>query len=471
MKFRSLLFFSSFFCFPISFLAFINILYSSYFDYFLNINSYTFVLFLSFLIGALFYIIGKNSDKDLKFFDKIFLIIFIYLTSSFFIALPFYLSNYQISLINSLFESASGLTGTGFTTFNNLKYMDPTLILWRSSSQWIGGLYFIIFLVLFLSSKQYNYKLLNFVFSGDFNTSSYRNIKNTVFRIFFIYSFLTLVIFFLLSFTDIRLFNSLNLSMTFISSGGFLPDENLTKIVFNNIQKLVIIFSMTIPLMNIFIFANILNTKHILEKHYEDFSILLLILALIFLALLFVNEDILDIILGVVSSLGNSGLTLMSSTKSQSLFFLILTIIGGSILSTSSGVKLLRVYILTKSASIEILKLVKPNNIFNQNILFSKHKISNESIRLSFLIFISFFISILILSSLLILDTINFENSFKLSILTLTNTVNSELFGDINGNFYNMLISTKLSLIIFMIIGKIELISIFLLLKNIFFKS
>ena len=59
---------------------------------------------------------------------------------------------------------------------------------------------------------------------------------------------------------------------------------------------------MTIPLMNIFIFANILNTKHILEKHYEDFSILLLILALIFLALLFVNEDILDIILGVVSS-------------------------------------------------------------------------------------------------------------------------------------------------------------------------
>ena len=93
----------------------------------------------------------------------------------------------------------------------------------------------------FLSSKQYNYKLLNFVFSGDFNTSSYRNIKNTVLE-FFIYSFLTLVIFFLLSFTDIRLFNSLNLSMTFISSGGFLPDENLTKIVFNNIQKLVIIF-------------------------------------------------------------------------------------------------------------------------------------------------------------------------------------------------------------------------------------
>ena len=44
-------------------------------------------------------------------------------------------------------------------------------------------------------------------------------------------------------------------------------------------------------------------------------------------------------------------------------------------------------------------------------------------------------------------------------------------FGDINGNFYNMLISTKLSLIIFMIIGKIELISAFLLIKKIFFKD
>ena len=90
---------------------------------------------------------------------------------------------------------------------------------------------------------------------------------------------------------------------------------------------------------------------------------------------------------------------------------------------------------------------------------------------MSFLIFISFFISLLILSGILLLDDINFEKSFKLSILTLTNTVNSELYGTNNVNFNNLLTSSKISLIIFMIIGKIELISIFLIFKKFFFKN
>ena len=81
------------------------------------------------------------------------------------------------------------------------------------------------------------------------------------------------------------------------------------------------------------------------------------------------------------------------------------------------------------------------------------------------------FLSLFILSSFLILDNIGFEKSFKLSILTLTNTVNSELFNMENLNFANLLTTSKISLIIFMIIGKIELISIFLILKKILFKD
>ena len=81
--------------------------------------------------------------------------------------------------------------------------------------------------------------------------------------------------------------------------------------------------------------------------------------------------------------------------------------------------------------------------------------------KISFLIFISFFLSLFILSSLLTIDEIGFERSFKLSILTLTNTVNSQMYGLENLNFGNLLTSSKISLIIFMIIGKIELVSIF----------
>ena len=75
------------------------------------------------------------------------------------------------------------------------------------------------------------------------------------------------------------------------------------------------------------------------------------------------------------------------------------------------------------------------------------------------------------MSSFLVLDDIDFESSFKLAILTLTNTVNSEMYSLQNFNFDNLLTSSKISLIIFMIIGKIELISVFLIFKKLVFKD
>ena len=68
-------------------------------------------------------------------------------------------------------------------------------------------------------------------------------------------------------------------------------------------------------------------------------------------------------------------------------------------------------------------------------------------------------------------DNVNFESSFKLSILTITNTTTSDMFGMQDIEFANLLTSSKLSLIIFMIIGKIELISVFLIIKKVFLKD
>ena len=145
MNFKSISFYLSLFCFPISLLAFINILYASYFDFFLSIDTYftTLIISLSTGIGLFYY--GKNSKKNINFCEQLILILLTYMLTSILIAIPFYLSNYQVTLLNSIFESISGLTGTGFSIFKNIKYLDPTLILWRSSSQWIGGFFFYFF--------------------------------------------------------------------------------------------------------------------------------------------------------------------------------------------------------------------------------------------------------------------------------------------------------------------------------------
>ena len=183
------------------------------------------------------------------------------------------------------------------------------------------------------------------------------------------------------------------------------------------------------------------------------------------------NFSGLNIIIGVLSSLSNSGLSLMNSNNNLSLYFILINVVGGSLISNTSGIKFTRIYILLKTAYFEIIKLISPNNIINKNIFSSEKRITDENIKISFLIFISFFLSLFILSSFLILDDIGFERSFKLSILALTNTVNSEMYDLQNLNFANLLTSSKISLIIFMIIGKIELISIFLIFKKILFKD
>jgi len=470
MNLKGISYYLGLFCFPISILAFINILYSSYFDYFLSINSYVTTLIVSFTIGSSLLFFGKKSEKRINFIEQLLLIILVYLIISFFIALPFYLSNYQVTFLNSLFEAISGTTGTGFSIFKNIKYLDPTLILWRSSSQWIGGLYFLFFLVLIFSNKQFNYKMNELTYSGDGRINSESNIKDLLLRIFILYSILSFIIFLLLNISEIRMFNSLNLSMSLVSTGGFIPTNSLDKIISSNPQKLIFIFSLLISMLNFFLILNIFEKKVIIREHKEDFY--LVILSFIFILLVYLNNySGLNIIISVLSSLSNSGLSLINSDNNLSLYFILIAAVGGSLISNTSGIKFTRIYILLKTASSEIIKLVSPNSIINKNIFNSEKKITDENVKISFLIFISFFISLFILSGILIVDNIDFEESFKLSILTITNTTNSAMFGIGKMDFASLLTTSKLSLIIFMIIGKIELISVFLIIKKIFFKD
>ena len=470
MNFKGISFYLSLFCFPISFLAFINILYASYFDFFLSIETYFTTMLVSLTVSSGFYYYGKNSKKNINFFEQLILVIAIYFFTSLLISIPFYFSNYQVTFLNAVFESISGLTGTGFSIFKNIKYLDPTLILWRSSSQWIGGLFFLIFLIIIFSNKSFNFKMTNLSFTGEHNVNSERNMKNNLLRVLIIYSSLSIIILTLLNFSGLRLFNSLNMSMTLVSGGGFLPTDSIKKIIFTNLQKIIFIISLIISMLNFYLFFNLFNKDTLIKEHKED--LYLIILSAIFCILIYFNNyQGLDIIISVVSSLANSGLTLVESDNNLSLYFLLITIIGGSLISNTSGIKLTRLYILLKITSSEIIKLISPNSIINKTIFNSDRKISEDDIKISFLIFISFFLSLFILSSLLVVDNIGFEKSFKLSILTLTNTVNSEMFNMQNINFSNLLTSSKISLILFMIIGKIELISIFLIFKKVLFKD
>jgi len=422
---------------------------------------------MSFIIGLGLYFFSKKSEKNIKFYEKLILIFLVYFLISLLISIPYYFGNYQLSFIDSFFESISGLTTTGFTIFYNVKFLDPTLLIWRSSSHWIGGLFFLIFLILIFSNFKNEYKMTYLVYNPDKAFSLFKDIKKIIIKVFFIYVFLTAIVFILFTFSGIRLFNSFNLAMTVSSTGAFLPTNELSEIIKYSSQKIILTIALTFSALNIYFFYSLFVNKDLFKKHYEDILILLAIIFFSMVLFFSIQEaSFLNIFSAVVSSLSNSGLTSFKPPDNFYLFFIFLTIIGGSVMSNSSGIKFIRLYILFKSTVLEIFKLVSPNVIIDQRILKTEHKINNENLNSSFFIFICFFISIFILSSILTVGGLNFESSFKLSILTITNTVNSSLFGINNIEFFNLLTSSKVFIIIFMVIGKIELLSLFLIIKK-----
>ena len=117
MNFRGISYYLSLSCYPVTFLSFFNILYSSYFDHYLNLDAYILTLFVSFLLGTGLYFFSKNSERNIQFYEKLILIFTVYFFISLLISIPYYFGNYHLSFIDSFFEAISGLTTTGFTVF------------------------------------------------------------------------------------------------------------------------------------------------------------------------------------------------------------------------------------------------------------------------------------------------------------------------------------------------------------------
>ena len=459
----------SFFLGLVSVLSFFNIIYSYYLNLYLNLDTYYLCLIASAFVSIVFYKI-KLPEKKISIFDKILTVFLGYLIIPFILSIPFYFSIYNLTFLNSYFEAISGFTSTGFSIFENIKHIDQSLILWRSSTQWLGGLYFLFSIILLIDIYDENFKktLTNFI---SFDSSE---IFKQAIKIFLLYSVLTLIIFLILNIFSIRAFNSLNLAFTLISSGGFLPVNDLSVILKQNSQIIVLSLLMLTSFFSIFFSYNLIFFKNKnLNFFYEDLHLIIYLVFIISIFFLFFsfNNDFSANLLSISSSISNIGFSLETNQENLTFIFLILVIIGGSFFSTSSGLRFIKIYSLFKYSINQILSFSRPKNIFINKLIFTKINFDFNEINKYFLNVLIFILSLFILTSLLSLNGISFESSFKLSILTLMNTVNSSIYGLNDFDFNNLHFLTKYSLILFMIIGRIELLTILLLIKKFLFKS
>ena len=459
----------SFFFVIISILSIFNIIYSYYFNLYLNLETYYISFIISLIISIIFYNI-KVDSKKLTIFEKILTVFTGYILIPLILSIPFYLSIYNLTFLNSLFESVSGFTSTGFTVFDNIKNIDQSLILWRSSTQWIGGLYFLFSIIFMVDIYDESFKktLTNYI---SFDNSE---VLKQAIKIFLLYSSITLIIFIILNFFSIRSFDSLNLSFSLISSGGFLPVNNLSSIIRNDTQIVVLSLLMLSSFFSIFFSYNLVFLK---EKNinffYEDLNLMIYFVIVVTFVFLFFsfNNNFFNNFLSISSSMSNIGFTLDTKQTNLNFLFLILVIIGGSFFSTSSGLRFIKMYSLFKYSINQILSFSKPKNIFMNKLMFAKTNFNFDEINKYFLTILIFILSLFILTSLLSLSGISFEKSFILSILTLMNTVNSSSYGLSDFDFNNLYFFSKSCLIFFMIVGRIELLTILLLMKKFLFKN
>ena len=453
-----------------SIFSFFNIIYSYYFNIFLNIEVYNYTFFVCLFLGVFLIFFNKKNYKKITLFEKIITVLFGYFFFPIIISIPYNFSIYNLSYINSYFEAVSGFTSTGFTVFDNIKQLDQSLILWRSTSQWIGGLYFLFSIMILIDIFEENLKktLTNYL---SFNSSE---IFKQSFKIIIIYTFLTISTFVILKFIDLRTFDAFNFAMTIISSGGFLSSNNFNTLFQNDISKIILSILMISSYFSLFFTYNLFFFKKKNLNYFgEDFNLFLYLLIIISIIFVFFNyeNNFLDILVSISSSVSNIGLSFNHSPTNLSFVFLILVIIGGSFFSTSSGLRLIKVLSLIKFSLNNLLSHTKPNQIYLNKVSLIDSNTNNSDINKYFLTIIIFIISLFFITMLLTISNIDFESSFKLGILTIMNTVNSNMYNLGNFDFYNLTFFPKLCLILFMIIGRLELITIFILFKKFLFKN
>jgi trk system potassium uptake protein TrkH len=133
-------------------------------------------------------------------------------------ALPF-VFGLQLSFTDSVFEAMSGWTGTGFTMISSLDTTPNTLLFWRSFTQWIGGIGIIAFGISL--RRKTRVSLFRLYRAEGREEELIPAAVSTSRRMWMIYLVLTLAFTGLIMFAGIPLWDSMNLVMVAIATGGF----------------------------------------------------------------------------------------------------------------------------------------------------------------------------------------------------------------------------------------------------------
>ena len=206
-------------------------------------QSYTVPILLYLIVGGSLVITNRNVELKISTKEAFIITSLSWILLSLLCAVPFIYTQSGLSVVDSLFESMSGITTTGATILNNLDELPKGILIWRALLQWLGGIGIVVIALVILPFLRIGGMQLFHLEGDDPYEKFLPKISSVVSKIIIVYIALTLLLTILYYLNGMILFDAIAHSFTTISTGGFSThNESFAYFQSNSILNIAIIF-------------------------------------------------------------------------------------------------------------------------------------------------------------------------------------------------------------------------------------
>ena len=438
---------------------------------------------ITMIVGFLSWLPARNMKGEIRIRDGFIITVLFWLVLSTFGALPFALSQEtNLSFIDALIESISGLTTTGATVFTNLEDLPKSILYYRQQLQWLGGIGIVVIAVSILPMIGVGgMQIYKAETPGPIkDTKLTPRIAETANALFKIYVFLTVVCAIAYWVAGMSWFDALSHSFSTISIGGFSTyDESLGHFDNNAVLTIASIF-MVVSGLNFALHYTAWHARSI-KSYISDPEARLFVLVILFGILVTTyflyttasmpNEEILFVgVFQLISILTTTGFTTTEFHLWPSFlpfFLILLSFFWACAGSTGGGIKMGRILIMSQQVVREIYRLIHPNAVLP--IKTKKHKIPERVTDGIWAFFGIYFFIFYVMVLLLLANNLDYITAWSATAASFNNL--GPGLGAVAENYADLNAMSKAILCSGMLLGRLEVFTLLVLLSPTFWRN
>ena len=337
---------------------------------------YSFLITLAAGLGMIF--AARPTDLVLSRKDGYFIVTCTWVAITLFGALPYLFGNTIPSVVDAIFETMSGFTTTGATILSHIEELPHATLLWRSLTQWLGGMGIIVLFIAILPGLGIEGRDLYVAeVTGPTHDKFTTTFTSTARQMWILYISLTAIQCLLLILGKMEVFDSVCHSLTTMATGGYSTKQASIAYWDSAYIQYIFVLFMFMAGTNFGLMYSLLLGKPrrmLRDEEFRLYAAIIVVASVIIAAGLCLSQhaplgqSIRNGLFQVVSILTSTGFTtsdyLTWSPLLGAILFILL-FIGGCAGSTSGGMKCIRLSLLFKNSFIEMKRIIHPRAVIN----------------------------------------------------------------------------------------------------------